>query len=31
MFVMYTGKPPPSWLLLDGVVYGVKALFALLG
>lgn len=31
MFVMYTGRPPPSWLLLLGVVYGVNELFALVG
>src|ERR671913_379437 len=31
MLVMDSGTPPPSWLLLLGVVYGVKALFAPLG
>src|SRR5688500_14526183 len=31
MLVTYSGTPPPSWLLLFGVVYGVKLLFAPLG
>src|SRR5262245_21964088 len=31
MFVIHTGNPPPSWLLLLGVVYGVKLSFAALG
>src|SRR5262245_37714159 len=31
MFVIHTGSPPPSWLLLDGIVYGVKLLFEELG
>ena len=31
MFVIHTGSPPPSWLLLDGIVYGVKLLFEVLG
>src|SRR5687768_13222280 len=31
MLVMNSGTPPPSWLLLLGVVYGVKLLFAPLG
>ena len=31
MLVMWTGRPPPLTALLDGVVYGVKALFAALG
>jgi hypothetical protein len=31
MLVMYTGKPPSFRDLLDGVVYGVKAVFDRLG
>ena len=31
MLLRYTGSPPPPGEALDGVVYGVKALFALLG
>jgi hypothetical protein len=31
MLVMYTGVPPPSWERLEGVVWGVNALFDGLG
>src|SRR5438874_2062541 len=31
MLVRYTGRPPPSWARLDGVVNGVKASFDALG
>src|SRR5437588_13110023 len=31
MFVIHTGSPPPSFERLDGMVYGVKASFELLG
>ena len=31
IFVRYTGNPPPSIDRLDGVVYGVNELFAMLG
>ena len=31
MLVIHTGSPPPLSDLLDGVVYGVNALFDLLG
>ena len=31
MLVIHTGRPPPSWLLLLGIVFGVKLSFELLG